>query len=300
MNRMLLIALACLFGQAFAQAKKEAPMIEVPVLLVDTGAAKPAEVHLWLYEDTPLHRENFLKLAKEGFYDSTTFHRVIPGFMVQGGDPNSKDSDDMNDGLGGPDYTIQAEIRDKHPHYRGALAAARRGGPDNPEMRSSGSQFYLVQGKTLGDEELEQYTEQYRMRKYQAYFTGEWIAKPENQWVQEIDWATLSQTDRDSAIALSQQINQRFLAEYDSLFGQPNAPQAVLEHYKTIGGAPHLDGQYTVFGQVIRGMEVVDWVTRQPTGTGDRPEKNIRMQVEIRSYKDKQFEKTYPNFQKPE
>jgi hypothetical protein len=91
---MLLIALACLFGQAFAQAKKEAPMIEVPVLLVDTGAAKPAEVHLWLYEDTPLHRENFLKLAKEGFYDSTTFHRVIPGFMVQGGDPNSKDSDD--------------------------------------------------------------------------------------------------------------------------------------------------------------------------------------------------------------
>lgn len=97
-------------------------------------------MYIWLYKATPLHRANFLKLAMEGFYDGTTFHRIIPNFMIQGGDPNSKDSDPNNDGGGGPDYTIPAEIRDTIKHERGALAAART---NNPEKASSGSQFYI-------------------------------------------------------------------------------------------------------------------------------------------------------------
>lgn len=103
------------------------------------------EIKLVLFEDTPQHRENFLKLAKEGFYDGTTFHRVIDGFMIQGGDPNTKDDDPSNDGSGNPGYTIPAEINPQHKHVRGAVAAARTGDHVNPQRASSGSQFYIVE-----------------------------------------------------------------------------------------------------------------------------------------------------------
>jgi len=167
-----------------------------------------------LYDETPVHRDNFKKLASTGFYDGTTFHRVIEGFMIQGGDPNSKDDDPSNDGVGGPGYTLPAEIKPQFFHKRGALAAARQGDQVNPERRSSGSQFYIVHGRTFTDEELNQLEE--RMRAYLG----------------------------DPSFSFS-----------------PEAREA----YKTIGGAPHLDGQYTIFGEVVEGWEVLDQIARLDT-----------------------------------
>lgn len=123
-----------------AKCDKDIKTDEVVVIKTTFGTIK-----VMLYEETKVHKENFLKLAKEGFYDSTTFHRVIDGFMIQGGDPNSKDTNPNNDGQGGPGYTLPAEIMSQFKHDKGALAAARLGGPVNPEKRSSGSQFYIVE-----------------------------------------------------------------------------------------------------------------------------------------------------------
>ncbi len=168
-----------------------------------------------LYDETPAHRDNFKKLVAEGFYDGTTFHRVIAGFMIQGGDPNSKDDDPYNDGQGGPGYTIPAEFNPKRYHKRGALAAARQGDPVNPERRSSGSQFYLVHGGN------------------------------------PIDEAMLAQIEQQVRAA-SHIPDFRFSDE---------ARADYLAH----GGAPFLDLQYTVFGEVVDGFDVLDRIATTPT-----------------------------------
>ncbi len=167
-----------------------------------------------LYDETPLHRDNFKRLVASGFYDSTTFHRVIEGFVIQGGDPNSKDADPANDGTGGPGYTLPAEIRPGLFHKRGALAAARQGDEVNPERRSSGSQFYLVVGRTFDAAALDE---------IEAYLR-EQIPDP------------------------------------DFVF-----PDSVRRLYQTVGGAPFLDGLYTVFGELVEGFEVMDAIARLPT-----------------------------------
>ena len=164
------------------------------------------EIKLVLFEDTPQHRENFLKLAKEGYYTGTTFHRVIDGFMIQGGDPNSKDDDPRNDGSGNPGYTIPAEINPKHKHVRGALAAARQGDMVNPQRASSGSQFYIVENHD---------------------------------------------------------------------------------------GTPMLDEAYTVFGQVVDGLDVIDKIAEQPKDGRDRPLSDIKMKVKVEDVKKKKIVKKY-------
>ncbi len=173
-----------------------------------------------LYDSTPKHKENFLKLIDEGFYKDLLFHRVIPGFMVQGGDPNSKGAaPDARLGSGGPGYKIDAEIG--APHFKGTLAAARQGGPINPTKQSSGSQFYLVQGRVQTDGQLNQF-EQRGGFKYNE--------------------------------------DQR-------------------NKYKTIGGAPALDNDYTVFGEVVEGLEVIDKIAAVQTGTADRPVQDVKMDI---------------------
>lgn len=169
-----------------------------------------------LYENTPLHAENFRKLVSEGFYNGTLFHRVIPKFMVQGGDPNSLDENPMNNGIGGPGYTIPAELRPEYFHKKGALAAART---NNPEKASSGSQFYIVTGRPYADAELDQIEAHY-----------------------------------------SSQSGQQF-----------KFPAAHREVYTTVGGAPLLDTQYTVYGEVVAGMDVLDAISRveTPNSRGD-------------------------------
>ena len=171
-----------------------------------------------LYNTTPKHRDNFVKLAEEGFFDSLLFHRVIEHFMIQGGDPDSKNaSPDQVLGAGGPGYTLPAEIGALH--YKGALAAARLPDRGNPERNSSGSQFYIVDGQPVTEQNLQNIGKDYTPEQKQRY----------------------------------------------------------LE----VGGAPILDGDYTVFGEVVEGMDVIDKIAAVPTGKANRPTRDIRMTVKI-------------------
>jgi peptidyl-prolyl cis-trans isomerase B (cyclophilin B) len=177
-----------------------------------------------LYDKTPEHKENFLKLARKGFYDSLLFHRVIEKFMIQGGDPESKGAaPDQKLGQGGPGYLIPAEFDTSLFHKKGALAAARKGDRVNPEKKSSGSQFYIVHGKTYSDQQLNR---------------------------------------------IEQKTGHTF-------------PEYQRKIYKTKGGTPQLDQQYTVFGEVTEGMEVIDKIASLKTNRQNRPKEDIKMWMEV-------------------
>lgn len=175
-----------------------------------------------LYDDTPQHKQNFLELTRKGFYEDLLFHRVIDGFMIQGGDPQSRDAGpNARLGAGGPGYQIPAEMEANHKHFKGALAAARQGDAVNPEKKSSGSQFYIVHGGEVSRDQLNMFSRRNNI------------------------------TYQDDEI----------------------------EAYEKHGGTPFLDGQYTVFGRVIKGIEVIDKIAQAPTGQGDRPEEDITMKI---------------------
>jgi len=201
MKKVLLSACLCLTFGLFAQAQSKSEKEEVVFLKTNLG-----EMVLVLFNETPLHKENFLKLAKSGFYDSTSFHRIIKNFMIQGGDPNSKDADSTNDGQGGPGYTIPAEFNPKFRHIQGAVAAARMGDQVNPNKESSGSQFYIVENKT---------------------------------------------------------------------------------------GTHFLDNNYTVFGQVIKGLEVVEAIADQQKNFMDRPLRSIKMSMKVKTMKREKITKEF-------
>jgi len=196
-------------------------------LITDLGSCT-----IVLYNQTPLHRDNFVKLAQENFYDNLLFHRVIKDFMIQGGDPKSKEAHKGEHlGTGGVDYTISAEFDESLYHKKGALAAARN---NNPAKASSGCQFYIVQGKTYTDAELG------RIEKSNGI-----VYTPEQR-----------------------------------------------EVYKTLGGAPHLDNNYTVFGEVVDGIDVIDKIASVKVDNYDRPDNDLRMQVIILDEKEvKKFKK---------
>ena len=187
------------------------------------------ELIVELSDSTPGHRDNFVKLVDDGFYDGLLFHRVIKDFMVQGGDPNSRGAKPGKRlGTGGPGYTIDAEIRSDHLHTKGALSAARQGDNVNPTKKSSGSQFYLVQGKPQSKAQ---------MRKTQRRIQSK---SPTFEYTEE-----------------------------------------QLEEYATLGGTPFLDMDYTVFGYVIAGMDIIDSIAMVKTGRGDRPEKDVIMNMSV-------------------
>lgn len=183
-----------------------------------------------LYNETPKHRDNFLKLAGEGFYDGTLFHRVIGGFMAQGGDPQSKDAaPGARLGTGGPGYTIEAEIDPAFVHVKGALAAARQGDQVNPQRRSSGSQFYIVQGRDVTPQTLQSIVQSKSGSMAQPFsYTPDQIAA-----------------------------------------------------YGELGGTPHLDMQYTVFGQVVEGLDVLDALCAVPTDRSNRPTEDVKMTMTL-------------------
>ncbi len=187
------------------------------MIVTDVGNMK-----VMLYNDTPLHRDNFVKLVSEGFYDDLLFHRVISGFMIQGGDPNSRDATPGQQlGSGGPGYQIPAEIG--RPHIKGALAAARTGDAVNPEKKSSGSQFYIVQGTRQTPQVLDNYARQ----------------------------------------------------------KNTNYSDDIRRIYTEIGGTPQLDLEYTVFGEIVEGMEVIDRIAAEQTDRGDRPVRDIKMRIHL-------------------
>ena len=224
-----------------------------------------------LYDETPKHRDNFIKLAKEGVYDSTLFHRVIKNFMIQAGDPQSKTaSDTATLGSGDVGYTLPAEINPKFFHKRGVLAAARLGDEVNPNRESSGCQFYIVTGRKFSEAQMINMENQMNEARLENIFNE--LARKHMKEIYKMRKAN----DTESLLELQ-----------DSLEAQARAKVAKepalkytkeqISAYTTIGGAPHLDGAYTIFGEVTEGMDIVDKIEKVKTNRGDRPEKDIRI-----------------------
>lgn len=224
-----------------------------------------------LFGDTPKHRDNFLKLVKEGYYNGVLFHRVINEFMVQTGDPDSKNAPAGKAlGAGGPDYTLEAEIvYPKHYHKRGALAAARQGDQVNPERRSSGSQFYIVTGKAYNDSTLKQMERQLQMMQKQQIFNE--LTK------QHKDSIMAMRRNRDQAGLQKLQDELVAITEQKAAENPAALTSEQREVYATQGGTPHPDNQYTVFGEVVEGMDVVDKIEKAETDGRDRPVSDIRI-----------------------
>ena len=229
-----------------------------------------------LYDETPKHRDNFLKLAGEGYFDGTLFHRVIKDFMIQGGDPDSKGAPKGKMlGTGGPDYTLPAEfVYPKLFHKRGALSAARLGDEVNPERESSGSQFYIVWGKTYKSAELKQMERQLEMQQEQTVFNK--LAKENRDKIMEL------RRNRDRTGL--QELQDELIAETKAIClekGKPTFTDEQREAYTTVGGTPFLDNQYTVFGEVEEGLDVVEKIQNCETMRGDRPTEDVSMTVEV-------------------
>ena len=241
------------------------------------------DMHAVLYDATPKHKRNFLELAQSGQYDSTLFHRVIADFMIQGGDLATRPSATPADAV---DYTIPAELVDTLFHRKGALAAARQGDQMNPERASSGSQFYIVQGKTYPEAELT-----VDMNK---------LSQGVEQLVQFVDYAdegekliTLYESGdyegyTQAMLALKPAVEEKLDIEVDRDY-----PTERLQAYTTGGGVPHLDDTYTVFGQVIDNLAVIDSIAKQPTGRADKPIKNIYFTVSVEEMTKKKITNTY-------
>lgn len=230
------------------------------------------DITVRLYDETPIHRDNFVKQVKEGYYDGTLFHRVIKDFMIQGGDPDSKGAPAGKMlGVGGPDYTLEAEIKDNLYHKRGALAAARQGDEVNPERRSSGSQFYIVWGQVYKENQLNQLGKQIRMQKVQDAFND--LAKARRE--------EIMQMRRERNRAGLQELQDQLIAEAENKVGKQGLTDQQMQLYSTVGGTPHLDGQYTVFGEVEEGLNVVEQIQNTATGRADRPTNDIDMRMTI-------------------
>ncbi len=238
------------------------------------------DIKVKLYNETPLHRDNFVKLSNENIYDSLLFHRVIKNFMIQGGDPDSKNAPLAKMlGNGGPGYTIPAEFNANFINKKGALCAAREGDNVNPEKRSSGSQFYIVTGRTFNDSELNS-VETRMEQERKANFIKDFLKRPENNELSNEFSKFQRERKQKELNDLVSQIEILIKPEYDSLPAF-KFTEKQREIYKTVGGAPHLDGAYTVFGEVIEGMNIVDSISLTQTGKANRPINDIIFSIKI-------------------
>lgn len=249
-----------------ASAQPQEPQTKV---LIKTSEG---DINIILYNETPNHRDNFIKLVEEQYYDSVLFHRVIRDFMVQAGDPDSKTAGRGERlGSGGPDYTIPAEfIYPKYYHKRGALSAARQADQVNPQRNSSGSQFYIVTGKKYKERELKQMESQLAEQDLQGIFN--------NLCMQNRD--TIMKLQQSSDNAGLKQLQEKLIAETEAIFDEKGGfhfTEEQIEVYATEGGTPFLDNQYTVFGEVTEGMDVVEKIQKAATDGNDRPIKDIRI-----------------------
>jgi len=277
MNKMLFFALVCLsFLTGCAQSDH-----------VVTIKTKFGDMVAILYDETPKHKENFIRLARDHYYDSLLFHRVIQGFMIQGGDPDSKNAaPGLPLGNGGPGYTIPAEFNSKYIHERGALAAARLGDAMNPKKESSGSQFYIVQGRRHTREQLLIDQQKYG-RALQQFFQ-----KPDNKAYFDSVNVFFQARDEEGYNNFMKRLRP-VVEEQLGISVERELDPHTVEVYTTIGGTPQLDGEYTVFGKVISGLEVIDQIAAQPRGPGDRPVEDIRMTVTVEEMSRKEIEQKY-------
>lgn len=266
---ILLIILACSAVACKSGQKKDGNMEKETVLKIETSMV---DIKVKLYNETPKHRDNFIKLAKDGTYNGTLFHRVIKDFMVQAGDPESKNAPKGKMlGSGDVGYTVPAEfVYPKYFHKKGALSAARQGDEVNPKKESSGCQFYIVTGKVFNDSTLLNMEQQKNQNKVTEAFNA--LAQKHMKEIYKMRKAN----DQDGLYALQ-----------DTLFIQAEAEAAKqpdfhftpeqIKAYTTVGGTPHLDGEYTVFGEVVEGMDIVDKIQQVKTDRSDRPEEDVKI-----------------------
>lgn len=224
------------------------------------------DIKVRLYDETPVHRDNFIKLANEAFYNGTLFHRVIKNFMIQGGDPESKGaSPEKHLGAGDVGYTLPAEfVYPQLFHKKGALSAARQGDEVNPERRSSGCQFYIVTGEVYSAGKLTQLEKQMTMQAQQAY-ANEFVVKHRSEILE-----MRKNRDQKGMMALQEQLEKEAKAVPTFKFTDEQR-----QAYTTIGGTPFLDNNYTVFGEVEEGLEVAEAIQNVATGMGDRPKEDV-------------------------
>ncbi|WP_308553869.1 peptidylprolyl isomerase [uncultured Mediterranea sp.] len=270
---VLLTILVCGFV-ACKSDKKAKDMSEETKLKIETTAG---DIVVKLYNETPQHRDNFIKLAENGTYEGTLFHRVIKDFMIQAGDPDSKNaSKGQMLGAGDVGYTIPAEfVYPKYFHKKGALSAARQGDNVNPQKASSGCQFYIVTGKVYSDSALLSMEQQMNQMRFNNLFNT--LASKHAKDIYKMRKAG----DQEGLMNLQDTL----IAQVEKqLAGQPEfhfTPEQV-KAYTTVGGTPHLDGEYTVFGEVLEGMDVVDKIQRVKTDRNDRPEEDVKIiKVEV-------------------
>ena len=229
------------------------------------------DITVKLYDETPQHRDNFVKIIKDGVLDSTLFHRVIKNFMIQAGDPNSKNATDTTVlGNGDMGYTIPAEINPKFFHKKGVLAAARTGDEVNPERASSGCQFYIVTGRKFSEAQMITMENQMNEQRLDEVFDS--IARKHMKEIYKLRKAN----DTEALLDLQDKIEAQARAEVKK---QPalKYSKEQIQAYTTVGGAPHLDGAYTIFGEVVEGMDIVDNIGGARTNRADRPLTDIRI-----------------------
>lgn len=258
MNKLIGVLLILMF---VASCKRETE----PIVKIST---EYGDIKVRLYDKTPKHRDNFLKLVGEKFYDGLLFHRVINHFMIQGGDPTSRNAaPDMMLGEGDVGYQLDAEFVPEYFHKKGVLAAAREGDDVNPERKSSGAQFYIVQGQVYTPERLEAVVKSVNERRKVSLYE-----KIKDQY--KDDFARLQEANDTRAL---NDLSEKLTRECDSLFVNEELvlTEQQKEAYTTVGGTPHLDGQYTVFGEVIEGLDVLDKIAAVKTNDFDRPVKDV-------------------------
>ncbi len=262
----LVLAIAMVACSGKLQLGKKDRVVEI-----DT---KYGAIKIKLYDETPLHRDNFVKLSHNKYFDGTIFHRVIDGFMIQGGDPDSKNAKSgVALGEGGPGYTIPAEFNPKLFHKRGVIAAAREGDAVNPKKESAGSQFYIAQGRIYTVEQLKNLQVKLNNRLRSKIFDK--INRKYDKKLKELQ----QDLKIEEMNALLKKMDQEVDAAYkkDMIVFSPEQIKA----YTTVGGIPHLDGNYTVFGEVIEGENIIDSIAKVKTDERDRPLKDIKMEVKI-------------------
>ena len=281
-NKGVFLLLICAIGFfTSCEAKKEIVVFETPY----------GEMKAILYDETPIHRDNFLKLAKSGGFDSMLFHRVIDKFMIQTGDL-------VTGKLGkSVDYRLEPEFRpDQFYHQKGALAAARMGDEYNPKKESSGSQFYIVQGETFDEEGLKARAQRRDFLKLYGLFQRTLKNKKAPELIEKWNYhLNKYQEDTTYDFGTAQEtliFNSRPTLE--KLYGDltdPGFSDVQKEIYATIGGAPHLDTEYTVFGMVVEGLDVIDKIATVPTNERDQPLDELRVTVKVISIGEKEFNK---------
>jgi cyclophilin family peptidyl-prolyl cis-trans isomerase len=257
-KRFFLLNILWLFISCAAPGGNENSLVQMKTSMGD--------IKLRLYDETPAHRDNFIKLVNSGFYKGVSFHRVIRDFMIQAGDPGTKaNKEELHDSLS--TYTIPAEFRSQYYHKKGALAAARQGNDVNPEMRSSGTQFYIVHGTRMTDSDIDDMQQRMNSVMKQNVF---------NNFLSEVADSSNKSGNPLSAAEI-QEIASIKMFNYLNNYKDFEIPGDHREVYKTVGGVPRLDGTYTVFGEVIEGMDIVDKIASVQTDATDKPFSDVKI-----------------------